>query len=299
MTYMPRVKTFGRNAVRIVARPGETLSLDMIRAHAPAIFAEQPHESRSEKFIHIPTDQMLDALIKEGFFPTAVTVGGSKDEHKRAFTKHQIRLRRPEHFNIAKRPGAKVGDTLPEVVLQNGHDGTSAYLMELGLFRLACLNGMIVQDKQIGAVKVPHRGDALSKVIEGSYEVLREATYALDAAENMAHVELSRDEQKVFAMSIAALRFEDAIPADIERDPMRMIEARRRSDAGMDLWSTFNRAQENVIRGGISFEQIRFNEQNQRQTIQQTTRPVQSVDGDARLNRAMWVLAEGMRQLKA
>ncbi|MCY1448628.1 hypothetical protein D9M71_653120 [compost metagenome] len=53
----------------------------------------------------------------------------------------------------------------------------------------------------------------------------------------------------------------------------------------------FNRTQENLIRGGLAGRGS--NGRRQR------TRPVQGIDQDLRLNRALWLLADGLRQLKA
>nr|WP_260499511.1 DUF945 domain-containing protein [Aquabacterium sp. J223] len=71
----------------------------------------------------------------------------------------------------------------------------------------------------------------------------------------------------------------------------QLIEARRRpEDIGRSLWTTFQRAQENAIRGG----QLGHSPQGRR--LQ--TRPVGSTDRGVSLNRALWTLAEEMRSLK-
>ncbi|MNY69161.1 hypothetical protein D3C86_2070570 [compost metagenome] len=66
---------------------------------------------------------------------------------------------------------------------------------------------------------------------------------------------------------------------------------RRTDDDRRDLWAVFNRTQENLIKGGL-----RARVANGRR---QSTRPVQGIDQNLRLNRALWLLADGMRQLKA
>ena len=53
----------------------------------------------------------------------------------------------------------------------------------------------------------------------------------------------------------------------------------------------FNRTQENLIKGGLSARAA-----NGRR---QTTRPVQGIGNGIHLNRALWLLADGLRQLKA
>jgi hypothetical protein len=45
------------------------LSDDQIRV-APSIFADAPHESRSERYAYIPTAAVLTELRKEGFSPS-------------------------------------------------------------------------------------------------------------------------------------------------------------------------------------------------------------------------------------
>jgi hypothetical protein len=70
-----------------------------------------------------------------------------------------------------------------------------------------------------------------------------------------------------------------------------VLAARRLDDNYADLWSVFDRTQENLIRGGL----VGRGGSGRRQR----TRPVQGIDPDLRLNRALWLLADGLRQLKA
>ena len=103
------------------------LSDDQIRSVAPSIFADAPHESRSERYSYIPTAAVLTELRKEGFQPFMVTQTRVRDEGKREHTKHMLRLRHASQIN-----GAEAN----EIVLLNSHDGTSSYQMLAGQFRL-------------------------------------------------------------------------------------------------------------------------------------------------------------------
>ena len=69
-----------------------------------------------------------------------------------------------------------------------------------------------------------------------------------------------------------------------------MLEARRGSDVRSDLWSTFNRTQENLLQGGIPGRSATGRRMR--------TRAVQGIDQNVKLNRALWMLAEEMRRLK-
>src|SRR3546814_9715252 len=55
-----------------VLRSERPLSDDQIRAVAPSIFADAPHESRSERYSYIPTATVLQELRGEGFEPFMV-----------------------------------------------------------------------------------------------------------------------------------------------------------------------------------------------------------------------------------
>ena len=85
-----------------VLRSDSPLSDDQIHRVAPSIFAEAPHESRSERYSYIPTAAVLTELRKEGFQPFMVTQTRVRDEGKREHTKHMIRLRHASQINGAE-----------------------------------------------------------------------------------------------------------------------------------------------------------------------------------------------------
>ena len=133
------------------------LSDDQIHRVAPSIFADAPHESRSQRYAYIPTAAVLTELRKEGFQPFMVTQTRVRDEGKREHTKHMIRLRHASQIN-----GAEAN----EIVLLNSHDGTSSYQMLAGMFRFVCSNGLVCGNT-VADVRVPHKGDVAGLVIEG------------------------------------------------------------------------------------------------------------------------------------
>ena len=103
-----------------VLRADYPLSDDQIRAVVPSIFAEDKHASRSERYSYIPTAAVLTELRQEGFQPFMVCQTRVRQDDRRAYTKHLIRLRYASQIN-----GAEAN----EIILLNSHDGTSTYLM--------------------------------------------------------------------------------------------------------------------------------------------------------------------------
>ena len=256
------------------------LSDDQIHRVAPSIFADAPHESRSERYSYIQTATVLTELRKEGFQPFMVCQTRVRDEGKREHTKHMLRLRHASQIN-----GAEAN----EIVLLNSHDGTSSYQMLSGLLRFVCSNGLVFGDT-FADVRVPHKGDVAGQVIEGAYEVLHGFERVQESRDAMRDITLNDGEAEVFARSALALKYDESGKA-LPITETQILRPRRFDDNLADLWSVFNRVQENLVKGGLAGRAA-----NGRQ---QRTRPVQGIDQNVRLNRALWLLADGLRQLKA
>ncbi len=263
-----------------ILRADHPLSDDQIRSVAPSIFAETAHESRSERYSYIPTAAVLAELRQEGFQPFMVCQTRVRHEDRREFTKHMVRLRHASQIN---------GNEANEVILLNSHDGTSSYQMIVGMFRFVCHNGLVCGDT-LADVRVHHKGNVAEQVIEGAYEILQGFDQVQEARDAMRLITLDEGEQEVLARSALALKY-DAPDKVTPVTEAQVLMPRRFDDRGSDLWSTFNRIQENLVKGGLHGR----NAHGRRQR----TRPVQGIDQNVRLNRALWMLADGMRQLKA
>jgi hypothetical protein len=255
------------------------LSNDEIAEVAPSILAHSAHESRSERYSYIPTIDVLDALRREGFQPFMVCQTRVRDDARRAHTKHLLRLRHAEQIS---------GREANEIILLNSHDGSSSYQMIAGMFRFVCQNGMVCGDT-IGDIRVPHMGDVVGEVIEGAFKVLDTFEAATQQREAMTATALDEGEQTAFARAALALRYDEGTPAPVTE--RQLLSPRRVEDRAADLWTTFNRVQENMIRGGLHGRNAKG-----RAT---TTRAVTGIDQNIRLNRALWVLADELRRLRA
>lgn len=266
-------------------RAKEPLTNERMLAVAPSIFAVAAHESRSDRYTQIPTSRVVDGLRSAGFQPFAIAQSGSRDESKRGYTRHMIRLRR-EGQTI-------VGDSHPEIVLINSHDGSSAYHMHFGWFRLVCANGMIVADGPASEIKVRHSGDAeqvLEEVVGGAHQLVASVDQQAEQLETFRATRLLPAEAALLADAAIDVRFEER-PAGLHVE--QVLEARRHADRGDDLWSTVNRIQENLVRGGLQFR----DPSNARK--RRSTRAVTSIVADTKLNQAIWTLAQKMAELKA
>lgn len=281
-----RTQRFGSGGTVLRAGQGTALTKEEICAACPSVFARGKHNSRSDRYSYIPTPKLISGLRKEGFLPVEIRQGGSRDLEKRNFTKHLLRFRRPENLTRV------LNDSVPELVLLNSHDGTSSYQLMMGWFRLVCLNGMIVADNEheSSGIKVIHRGNVMDDVIEAAYTVVNDVDDQSNLIEDMRNVALTEGEQDAFGEAAGALRF----PESAQVDPRQVLRVHRQEDVGNSLWLTFNRAQENLVRGGVRYRTVNANGH----VSKRHTREVNGIDGNVGLNRALWILAEKMRQIK-
>jgi len=219
-------------------RRDRPLTRDELAHYVPSVFCEEKHESRSERYTYIPTITLLDNLQREGFQPFFACQTRVRDLNKRDHTKHMLRLRRE---------GQITGKQVPEIILLNSHDGSSSYQMLPGLFRFVCQNGLVCGET-FGEVRVPHKGNVVEKVIEGAYEVLGIFDRVEEKRDAMQSLLLPPPAQQAFARAALTYRFGE------EHQPVtasQILTPRRYEDRQNDLWSVFNRCQENLLKGGV------------------------------------------------
>lgn len=258
------------------------LSTDVLRRIVPSVFATSAHEGMSSRYRFVPTIEVVDILKDRGFLPVRAEQSRARLEGKRDFTRHMLRFRHEGYLNGGP---LVLGQEIPELVLTNSHDGSSAYQFSAGLFRLVCLNGLVVPTGSTGSVSVKHVGgpDFSERVIDATFTVVEQSGLAVERAAEFKQIALSPPQAKVFAEAAAEL---------VETPNLRpdsLLQTRRREDREGNLWTTFNTVQENVLKGGI-----RTTAPDGRRS---TTRPVKAVDRDVKLNKALWTLAEKMAEL--
>jgi hypothetical protein len=245
---------------------------ELLRTYAPAAFATEPEDGQvSDRYSFLPTTDILEILQDEGW--TAWKASQVKPRlWSNGHCKHLIRLRHEdmdmENFGV--------GDSFPEMLLMNAHNGTGAYDLMAGLFRMVCSNGMVVSESDFGKIHIRHIGFEPQQVINASRELVMNATKIADKVGNWKNIELSPRSQQDFFSDAAKIRFENPDEGVI-RDMSRI---RREEDRGMDLWRTFNVAQENLIRGGF-----------QNGTTRRQVRPITSIQKDVKFNAQLWDLA--------
>ena len=250
------------------------LSMDEIRRVAPSVFGEEAHHSRTAKYQHISTADILARLCAEDFFPVYAHQQRVRNPDKTEFTRHVLRFRhRSADFGTID----QVGDTFPELALMNSHDGSSTYKLLLGLFRLVCSNGMMTGDTFSGTV-VRHKGDIQGAVIDGAYRVMNDTPKLACVLGEWRNLVLTPDQISEYNSGALKTIYGDKAP------PLgnQLIMPRRAADSDPNLWLLFNRVQENAISGGLSYARTG----GRRATG--STRAITGLTRDLEVNQALW-----------
>ena len=250
-------------------RPG--LTLERLREKAPAAFADNPFGRVSASYRFISTRELVGALLDAGFIATEARQTRARGE-RAGFARHLLRFR-PQLREVT------LEDAIPEIVIVNAHDGTSAYQVRAGLYRPICTNGLMTKLGDFGVIHVPHRGNVVANIVEAAQRILGEFEPVAVAVRGMVATYLSDRAQLEFAEVAVAIRWRDEMPVR----PRQLLGARRPADIGDDLWRIYNTVQENLIRGGVTSQTASGRLSR--------TRGIRAIREDVRINTQLWQAA--------
>ena len=243
------------------------VSMEELSKRTPAAFATRPHESCSARYGYIDSQRLISYFLDEGY-SVADSRGGQRGS-SREYGMHTIRMRAPSTTVI-------VGDLYPEVVLTNSHDKSSRAILDLGIYRGACSNGLVVGTSAGLRFSIPHVGDQREAVITAAAKAMEYVPRLKEVVGAWSGRMMSADEMLEFNRRALIIK-----PSKGE---VNLLVPRRQEDYADTLWNVFNRAQENILTGGTPYS----NERGR----QLRTRPVGSVRKALDTNQRLWELAE-------
>jgi hypothetical protein len=252
-----------------------------LRRFAPSIFAERPYVKMSDRYRFVPTIEVVNILRTNQFFPIRASESRTGIEDKKGFTRHMIRFRHTDYL-----ASPKLNEEIPELVLMNSHDGGCAYKFNAGLFRLVCLNGLVVSSADFGSMSVRHTGDHdfTKQVIDATFQVVENTPKVIEQINTWKAIELKPDQRLALASASKELhdRGEDINAADL-------LRPKRYDDRKSDLWTTFNVVQENLTKGGVPLPRTATGRRS-------STKSIRDIGKDVRLNKALWTLASKLAE---
>ena len=253
------------------------LDENTLRTQAPSIFASGPMLGVSSRYTFVPTAQIVSGLREHDWVPVAVEEQRIRSEARRGFQKHLIRFRRAEQMET-------LDEWNVELVLVNSHDAGCAYQLHAGIYRRICSNGLVMSETSFQAIRFRHAGLLGDEIVQASLRVLELMPRVGELVDRFrGHVLEARDSMR-FAQHALLLRYPSLAEAPVE--PETLLQARRPEDEGTDVWSTMNRVQLNLIRGGVS------DWHRDKRGKLRSVRMLRGIDSKVTVNKALWGLAE-------
>jgi hypothetical protein len=139
--------------------------------------------SPSSRYTFVSAAQVVALHGAEGWEPVKASEQRVRLEDRVGFQMHEIRFAR----RVDLEAGAfQVGTARAEMILQNAHDGSRAYRIDAGLYRLVCRNGLTVADTDFAHVSIRHMDVSAEAFAKAAQSVAENTPRALDAGREVA-----------------------------------------------------------------------------------------------------------------
>ena len=250
------------------------MTLQEVQDQCPSAFTNVSAPNVSSNYTHIPTSQVIQDMITLGWTP--VSAQEVRARKNKGFQKHIIRF---QNQNLIVR-AADGDDSFPELLLTNSHDGKNAFHLRIGLYRLVCSNGLVVADAEFNNVSIRHMGYTFAELQEQVTAMLDTLPNLVNKINNFRNTSMTDEQMLDFAHKAVALRWKDQ---DVACDPIELIASQRNQDNDPNLWNVFNRIQEKLVNGGIS-----YTKGNKTRKV----RALKNFTADINFNSELWQLAE-------
>jgi hypothetical protein len=247
-------------------------TLNQLKLNVPSIFATSASPKMSDKYVFVPTIDILENFEREGW-----EIASAKQTGLGLHGVHEIRLRNGEL--------PKVGDTLVEAIIRNSHNGMTTLGVSAGLHRLVCSNGLTVPTALADSFNVRHQRFDLDDVKRLTESFAGKLPKIERSVNRMMRHEMTIDEKIDFVRKSAEIRFsKEKVLNDLEI--VGLLTPNRVEDEGDDMWKVFNVVQEKFVRGGMNY----LSSKGQRTKL----KGLQNIIAVNRVNTKLWELAESI-----
>ena len=205
-----------------------------------------------QKEFYIPTLDVITKLQDEGWRISGVAEQRGKN---RKITSNYVQLQHPD-FAVQNNKGKD--EAFTSITLSNSCNGSRPLQMSLGLFRQVCTNGLIRFDQHAETEKIKHIEVNARDLDRFVISMNGKADKLLTEVNEMKHKGLSIEDMRKLAREAASLRYTNLDEINIDD----LFAVNRVEDESNDLWTVFNRIQENLTHDVKNMnEDIRLNQQ--------------------------------------
>lgn len=198
--------------------------------------SDAAHPKMSPKYKTVQTNLIAKKFKDLGFVVDEVLQRRSRKNGSGPYAKHMVRLSHPTLLSTNHK------DLKLQLIVTNSFDGSASFGMKLGFFRFVCANGMIVGET-LEAYRHKHNGNILEEIDQSIERIVAQAKSLSDTIDRMKSIKLTTAQVIDFqnkAMKVRSEKLEHV-----------QYSVRRSADMEQDLYTVYNRIQEDLIRGGV------------------------------------------------
>jgi hypothetical protein len=205
-----------------------------------------------QKEFYIPTLDVITKLQDEGWKISGVAEQRGKN---RKITSNYVQLQHPD-FAVQNSKGKN--EAFTSITLSNSCNGNRPLQMSLGMFRQVCTNGLVRFDQHAETENIKHIEVNARDLDRFVTSMNIKANKLLTEVNEMKHKGLSIEDMRKLAREAARLRYNNLDEINIDD----LFAVNRVEDESNDLWTVFNRIQENLTHDVTNMkEDIRLNQQ--------------------------------------
>ena len=246
------------------------------------------NENRSERYHHVTTKDIGDTFERHGFNLVKYGQSKTKNELDQSHAKHLARFR-------STVPNLKIGDSVPELIIQNDGLGLRSLRISYGLFRLVCSNGLVIGNK-LYDIRLNHDKNIMTNLDRVIPELLSSADHLQSLVQDFQAIETTEKQRLDLAYSASLVQIQNSSLNIQNIDLNQYLSVRRWDDNKTDAWTVFNRIQENVFRKQI--RALILNEKGD-QEFQNLKRVGENSQRALEVNKQLWTSATEVLKIGA
>ena len=214
-------------------------NLDKARAFANSLdnkFITNVQKIKQKEF-YIPTLDVVEKLQNEGWKIQGVDEARAKN---RKIVSNYVQMQHPD-FAVKNSKGQN--EAIASLTISNSCSGNKPLQLDLGAYRQVCSNGLVAFDAASESSKIQHTRINARDLDLFVFDLSNKSNKLITEINAMKDKNMSYDEIRSFAYNAAKLRFNEE---DTDFDVDSLLKVNRVEDENNDVWTVFNRIQENL-----------------------------------------------------
>jgi hypothetical protein len=187
---------------------------------------------------YIPTIDVVQKLQNEGWMINGVDE--QRNNKTRKITNNYVQMTHPD-FTVKNSKGKD--EAYSSITIKNSCSGNQPLQMSLGAFRMVCSNGLVRFDEHAESEKIKHTEINYRDLDRFVHSLNNKAQDVIAQLNTWKQKDMTLEQMRTLAYNAAKLRYSED---DENFNPDALLQVNRVEDEGDDVWTVFNRIQENL-----------------------------------------------------